>query len=142
MIRAIRKAATSLALIVMVAMGVRVGFAWDQARKMSLGVLGIVAFQQETGNIAYALAQGKGFSNVFRTETGPTAWLAPVYPLIGAATFKLFGVFTARAFFSCVALNILFFSAACVPVFFSGKRVGGFGVGAGGACRLGGFSHR
>ena len=131
MIRAIRNAVTSLALIVIVAMGVRVAFAWDQARKISPGVLGIVPFQQETGNIAYALAQGKGFSNVFRTETGTTAWLAPVYPLLVAAMFKLFGIFTARAFFACVALNILFSSVACVPIFFAGKRMGGLGVGAG-----------
>jgi hypothetical protein len=130
---ALRKAATSLALIVIVAMGVRVGFAWDQARKISPGVLGNVPFQQETGNIAYALAQGKGFSNVFRTETGSTAWLAPVYPLIVAATFKLFETFTARAFFACSALNILFSSAACVPIFFAGKRIGGLGVAAGAA---------
>jgi len=133
MIRAIRKVATSLALIVIVAMGVRVGFAWDQARRISPGVLGIVPFQQETGNIAYALAQGKGFSNVFRTETGPTAWLAPAYPLLVAATFKLFGTFTARAFFACVALNILFSAAAGVPIFFVGKRIGGLGVGVGAA---------
>ncbi len=125
--------ATSLALIVIVAMGVRVGFAWNETRKIAPGVLGNVPFQQETGNIAYALAQGKGFSNVFRTETGPTAWLAPVYPLIVAATFKLFGTFTARAFFACVALNILFSSAACVPIFFVGKRVGELGVAAGAA---------
>jgi hypothetical protein len=131
--RAIRKAATSLALIVIVATGVRVAFAWDQARKISPGVLGVVPFQQETGNIAFALAEGKGFSNVFRTETGPTAWLAPVYPLLVAATFKLFGVLTARAFFACVALNILFSAAACVPIFFAGKRIGGLGVGAGAA---------
>jgi hypothetical protein len=129
----IRKAATSLALIVIVAMGVRVAFAWDQARKISPDVLGIVPFQQETGNIAYALAQGKGFSNVFRTETGPTAWLAPIYPLLVAATFKLFGVFTTQAFFACVALNILFSAAACVPIFFAGKRIGGLGVGVGAA---------
>ncbi len=57
---ALRKAATSLVLIVIVAMGVRVAFAWDQARKIAPGVLGNVPFQQETGNIAYALAQGKG----------------------------------------------------------------------------------
>jgi hypothetical protein len=133
MMRAIRRAATSLALIVMVAMGVRVAFAWDQARRIPPGVLGTVPFQQETGNIAYALAQGKGFSNVFRTETGPTAWLAPVYPLLVAATFELFGVFTARAFFACVGLNILFSAAACVPIFFAGKRIGGLGVGAGAA---------
>jgi len=129
--RAILKVATSLALIVIVAMGVRVAFAWDQARKIAPGVLGNVPFQQETGNIAYALAHGKGLSNVFRTETGPTAWLAPVYPLLVAATFKLFGTFTARAFFACVALNILFSSAACVPIFFAGKKIGGLGVGAG-----------
>jgi dolichyl-phosphate-mannose-protein mannosyltransferase len=132
-IPAIRKAATSLALIVIVAMGVRVAFAWDQARKISPGVLGIVPFQQETGNIAYALAQGKGFGNVFRTETGPTAWLAPVYPLLVAATFKVFGTFTARAFFAVVFLNILFSSAACVPIFFAGKRLGGLAVAAGAA---------
>jgi len=131
--RTFQKVATSLALIVIVAMGVRVGFAWNEARKIAPGVLGNVPFQQETGNIAYALAQGKGFSNVFRTETGPTAWLAPVYPLIVAATFKLFGTFTARAFFACVALNILFSSAVCVPIFFVGKRVGGLGVAAGAA---------
>jgi len=131
--RTFQKVATSLALIVIVAMGVRVGFAWNEARKIAPGVLGNVPFQQETGNIAYALAQGKGFSNVFRTETGPTAWLAPVYPLIVAATFKLFGTITARAFFACVALNILFSSAVCVPIFFVGKRVGGLGVAAGAA---------
>ena len=129
----LRKAATSLALIVIVAMGVRVGFAWNEARKIAPGVLGIVPFQQETGNIAYALAQGKGFSNVFRTETGPTAWLAPIYPLLVAATFKLFGTFTSRAFFACVVLNILFSSAACLPIFFAGKRIAGLGVAAGAA---------
>jgi 4-amino-4-deoxy-L-arabinose transferase-like glycosyltransferase len=122
-----------LALIVIVAMSVRVAFAWDQARKIAPGVLGIVPFQQETGNIAYALAQGNGFSNVFRTETGPTAWLAPVYPLIVAAAFKVFGTFAARAFFACAGLNILFSSAACVPIFFAGKRIGGLGVAAGAA---------
>ena len=126
----LRKAATSLVLIVIVAMGVRLAFAWDQVRKIAPGVLGTVPFQQETGNIAYALAQGKGFSNVFRTETGPTAWLPPVYPLIVAATFKLFGTFTARAFFACAGLNTLFSSAACLPIFFAGKRIGGLGVGA------------
>ncbi|MGB7280860.1 MAG: glycosyltransferase family 39 protein [Candidatus Acidiferrum sp.] len=128
-----KKAATSLVLIVIVALAVRVGFARDQARKIPPGVLGIVPFEQETGNIAYALSQGKGFSNVFRTDTGPTAWLAPVYPLLVAATFKAFGAFTTRAFFACVALNILFSSAACAPVFYAGKRIWGLGVASGAA---------
>src|SRR5277367_5683453 len=130
---AIRSAVASLLLIVIVAVGVRVGFAWSQARKIAPGVLAVVPFQQETGNIAYALAQGKGFSNVFRTETGRTAWLSPVYPLLVAATFKLFGTFTAGAFFACVALNILLSTATCVPIYFVGRRIGGLGVGAGAA---------
>jgi 4-amino-4-deoxy-L-arabinose transferase-like glycosyltransferase len=126
--KAIRGAVTSLAIIVLVAMVARIAFAWDQARKIPPGVLAIVPFQQETGNIAYSLAQGKGFGSVFRTDTGPTAWLAPVYPSLIAGIFKIFGSFTERAFFAAVFLNILFSSAACVPVFLAGKRIGGLGV--------------
>lgn len=125
--------ATSLALIVIVALGARIAFAWDQARKVPEGVLGIVPFQNEVGNIAYALAQGKGFSNVFRMETGPTAWLTPVYPLLVAGTFKAFGAFTERAFYACVALNVLFSAVACVPIFYAGRRIAGLGVASGAA---------
>jgi hypothetical protein len=124
----IRTVATSLAFILLVGMAARITFAWDQARKMPPGVLAIVPFQQETGNIAYSLAQGKGFGSVFRMDTGPTAWLAPTYPLLVAGIFKIFGSFTARAFFAAVSMNIVFSSAACVPVFFAGKRIGGLGV--------------
>lgn len=131
--RWIGKAATSLALIVIVAMGARIAFAWDQSRKIPEGVLGIVPFQNEAGNIAYALEEGKGFSNVFRMETGPTAWLAPVYPLIVAGVFKVFGAFTEHAFFACVGLNILFSSAACVPIFYAGRRIGGLAIASGAA---------
>jgi len=123
--KAIRGVTTSLAFIVLVAMAARITFAWDQARKIPPGVLAIVPFQQETGNIAYSLAQGKGFGSVFRADTGPTAWLAPIYPLMVAGIFKILGSFTTTAFFAAVSLNVLFSSAACVPVFFAGKRVGG-----------------
>lgn len=126
--KTIRTAATSLAFIVLVAMAARITYAWDQARKIPQGVLAIVPFQQETGNIAYSLAQGKGFSALFRADTGPTAWLAPVYPLLVAGIFKILGSFTARAFFAAVFLNILFSSAACIPIFLAGKRVDGLGV--------------
>jgi 4-amino-4-deoxy-L-arabinose transferase-like glycosyltransferase len=126
--KAIRTLTTSLAFIVLVATVARMTFAWDQARKIPPGVLAIVPFQQETGNIAYSLAQGKGFGSVFRADTGPTAWLAPVYPSLVAGIFKIFGSFTTRAFFAVVFLNILFSSAACVPVFLAGKRIGGLGV--------------
>ena len=117
--------ATSLALIVVVAAGLRLGFAWNQVRKIPSAALAVVPFQQETGNIAYSLSQGHGFSALFRQNTGPTAWLTPVYPLVLAAIFKIFGPFTQRAFFVAAGLNIVFSSAACVPIFYAGRRVAG-----------------
>src|SRR5260370_13744378 len=123
--RACKTAATSLLLIVLVALGARLGFAWDQERKMPRDVLGIVPFEHETGSIAYALAAGKGFSSPFRRETGPTAWLTPIYPSLVAGVFRVFGVFTVKSFFVVGFLNALFSSAACIPLFYAGKRIGG-----------------
>jgi len=40
--------------------------------------------------IAQALAAGKGFSNPFQADTGPTAWMPPLYPFILAFLIKLF----------------------------------------------------
>jgi len=128
-----RKAATSLSLILIVALVARVAFTWDQQRKIPPGVLEIVAFQQETGNIAQSLALGKGFASVFRKDTGPTAWLAPVYPLLVAGIFRVFGIFTIRAFFAAACLNILFSTAACVPIYYVGKRIAGLGTASGAA---------
>jgi len=130
---AFKKAATSLLLIVLVALGVRLAFAANQVHKMPPEVLGTVPFENETGNIAYALATGKGFSSPFRTETGPTAWLAPAYPLLIAGVFRVFGVFTANSFFAVVFFNALFSSAACIPIFFAGRKIDGSGVASGAA---------
>ena len=40
--------------------------------------------------IAQALAAGKGFSNPFQVETGPTAWMPPLYPFFLALLITLF----------------------------------------------------
>src|SRR5271170_6933112 len=127
------KAATSLALIVVVALGARVTFAWNQELKMRADLVGLVPFLNETGNIAYSLAAGHGFSSPYWQETGPTAWLTPVYPAWVAAVFLLFGIHTAHTFFAIVLLNILFSAAAGVPIFYAGKRLGGLAVGSGAA---------
>jgi hypothetical protein len=131
--KAFKNTATSLLLIVLVAMGARLGFAWNQVQKIPRDVIGPVSFEQETGSIAYSLATGKGFSSPFRRETGPTAWLTPVYPLLVAGVFRVFGIFTAKSFFVVVFLNALFSSLACVPLFFAGKKIGGLGVASGAA---------
>ncbi len=119
---------TSLLLMVLVAVGVRLVFAWNQARKIPDVALASAPFEQETGSIARSIATGNGFSDPFGRSTGPTAWLTPVYPLLVAAAFKMFGVFTIRAFFFLVFLNIFFSAAVCVPIFYAGKRVAGPGV--------------
>lgn len=128
--KTLRKAATSLLLIVVVAVGTRAAFAWHHGREFSPQVLKVVAFQTEAGHIAYSIATGKGFSSPFQRDSGPTAWLAPVYPYLLAGIFKLFGVYTLKAFFAVVSLNIIFSAAACVPIFHAGKRIMGAGIGA------------
>ena len=120
----------SVWVIAAVALMARVGFVWDQQRKISREVLATVPFDNEAGNIANALAQGRGFSDVFRRPTGPTAWLAPVYPVLLGAIFRIFGAFTYQAFLAAALLNCAFSAAATVPVYFAAKRLGGVGVAA------------
>ena len=131
--KVLRKAATSLLLIVLVALTGRVAFAWYEVRQISPQVLSIVPFQTETGHIAYSIASGKGFSSPFQRDTGPTAWLAPVYPYFLAGIFKVFGIYTLHSFFAALALNILFSAGTCVPIFYTGRRIAGLGVASGAA---------
>ena len=121
---------TSLWLIVAVALACRVVYAYRQARETPARVLATAPFAQETGNIAMALATGQGFSSPTRRDTGPTAWLPPVYPALLAIIFRIFGVFTLHAFYAAAGLNILCSAATCVPIYFAGKRIAGTGVGS------------
>jgi hypothetical protein len=127
----LQKATTSLALILLIALGARVAYAWNQERQMRADLVGLVPFLNETGNIAFSLAKGHGFSSPYWQETGPTAWLTPVYPALVAAIFKIFGIHTPHSFFAIVFLNILFSTSTCVPLYYIGKRVGGLGVAGG-----------
>jgi hypothetical protein len=131
--RLMLRAVSSLVLIVVVAFGLRVTYAWNQTANVPREVIGRVPFETETGHIAYSLAAGKGFASPFQRDSGPTAWLTPVYPLMVAGIFKVFGVYTRTSFFVAIFLNIVFSSATCVPIFYAGKRVAGLGVSAGAA---------
>ena len=126
----LRAVATSLTLIVAIAFVARVGFAVSQGRKIPDVALAHVPFENETGSIAQAIATGQGFSNPFARKTGPTAWLTPIYPWLVVMAFKIFGVFTIRAFYFLVFLNIVFSSAVCMPLFAIGRRIAGVGGGA------------
>ena len=111
--------------IALVAMVLRAAFLLYKAHLIPAEVLAAVPFQNEAGNVAAALAQGNGFCCLFREPTGPTAWLAPVYPLLVACVFKLFGTFTLWSFYVAVLFNCIFSSLACIPLFHAGKRIGG-----------------
>ena len=65
-------------------------------------------FGEEMGRIARAVATGYGFSDPFRGHTGPTAWVGPLFPLLLAGVFKLFGVFTLPSAWVILTLNSLF----------------------------------
>jgi 4-amino-4-deoxy-L-arabinose transferase-like glycosyltransferase len=65
-------------------------------------------FGEEMGRIARALATGFGFSDPFRGHTGPTAWVGPLFPLLLAGIFKMFGVFTPVSAWAILTLNSLF----------------------------------
>ncbi len=67
-------------------------------------------FGWEMGRIARALVTGYGYADPFSGHTGPTAWVAPLYPLLLAGVFRIFGVFTLKSAWVILTINC-FFSA-------------------------------
>ena len=59
----------------------------------------------ETANIGRSLALGHGFGSPFGASTGPTAWVAPLYPWLGSLAFRAFGIFSHGAAFALLAFN-------------------------------------
>lgn len=82
----------------------------------------------EQGNVARALVVGHGFGSPF-VSTQASAIMPPVYPLIVAVIFEVFGVHTARSIFAVHAFDSLVNSLACIPIFLVARR--SFGVRAG-----------
>lgn len=87
------------------------------------------AFGYETGAVAYSLATGHGFSSPFGGSTGPTAWLAPLYPAMCALVFKVFGCFTLLSAFVILALNSIFSALTCIPIVKIGELTVGRKIG-------------
>lgn len=67
-------------------------------------------FGWEMGRIARALNTGYGYADPFTGHTGPTAWTGPLYPLLIAGVFKLFGIYTLGSAWVILSVNC-FFSA-------------------------------
>jgi 4-amino-4-deoxy-L-arabinose transferase-like glycosyltransferase len=79
-------------------------------------------FGFEIGRIARSLASGQGYANPMNVETGPTAWMTPVYTLLLAGVFKAFGIYSKMSALVILAFNSVFSALTCVPVYFAARR--------------------
>jgi 4-amino-4-deoxy-L-arabinose transferase-like glycosyltransferase len=90
-------------------------------------------FGWEMGRIGRALAEGRGFSDPFQMQTGPTAWEPPLYPFLIAGVFKIFGIYSHASAFVLLTINSIFSALTCVPIFLVARRSFGEKVAVGSA---------
>jgi len=83
---------------------------------------GSFGFGWETGRIARSVAWGQGFSSPFQDITGPTAWLAPIYPYLLAGVFKMLGVYSTPSAIAILTINSIFSALTIIPVFYIARR--------------------
>ena len=86
-------------------------------------------YTMEVSSIAAHLARGQGFSSPFLRDTGPTAWVAPIYPLLVAAVFKLFGIYSQASALVILALQSGMAAVTGVTIHALGRRTIGDGLG-------------
>jgi 4-amino-4-deoxy-L-arabinose transferase-like glycosyltransferase len=79
----------------------------------------------ELGNIANSIARGHGFSSPLEVDTGPTAWVTPVYVYLLAGIFKLAGIYSPASKLIIATLNCVFSAFVCIPLVLTGKRLFG-----------------
>jgi 4-amino-4-deoxy-L-arabinose transferase-like glycosyltransferase len=74
-------------------------------------------FGYEMGRIASSLATGHGFGNPFDGYTGPTTWVAPLYPLLLSGVFKIFGVYSLASGWVILTINSLFSALTTLTIY-------------------------
>jgi hypothetical protein len=77
----------------------------------------------EAGVIARWIVTNHAFSSPFHGANGPTAWLGPIYPLIIAGCFLVFGVQTSASAVAVMIFNAICSAAAGVIAYEIGKEV-------------------
>jgi Dolichyl-phosphate-mannose-protein mannosyltransferase len=86
-------------------------------------------FGTEMGRVARSLTEGRGFSSPMPLPTGPTAIVGPVYPLLLALIFKIFGVYTTGSAIAILTLQCIFSSLTCLFIYLCGRDTVGETVG-------------
>jgi dolichyl-phosphate-mannose-protein mannosyltransferase len=116
----------SLPVIVTVGFLVRLGIYLPTAQDTYRRVVLDFQYGAETGAVAAAIAQGRGFSSPLRfLQTGPTAWFSPIFPYLLAGIFKLFGVYSYASNLVIHFLDFAFAAFTCWPIAAIGTRAFG-----------------
>jgi len=90
-----------------------------------------VSWGLEALMIANSLAVGHGFAEPFPHYVFTTAWLAPVYPWLVSFGELLFHLKDHALAIFAQALNIIFSSLTCYPIYSLAKRICGASIGLG-----------
>jgi hypothetical protein len=77
----------------------------------------------ELGNIARSIVTGKGFSSPLPVDSGPTAYLTPIYPYFVALLFRVFGIYSRAAELGIIYFNCAVSALTCWPLYHIGKKI-------------------
>jgi 4-amino-4-deoxy-L-arabinose transferase-like glycosyltransferase len=78
--------------------------------------------KNEPSHIAAALVSGLGFSSPYAgAPTAPTAQQPPIYPLILAGIFKVFGSYSVASAWTAVLINVLAGAVTAVLLYYVGR---------------------
>jgi 4-amino-4-deoxy-L-arabinose transferase-like glycosyltransferase len=111
-----------IAAIAFAIRGIAVYFSWR--RGFEGGPYGF-----EAGRIAESIVLGHGFSSPLATvQTGPTAWLCPVFPWMMALVFRVWGIFTFQSLVVIQVMNCLFAALTIFPVHAVARKSFGPGI--------------
>ena len=86
-------------------------------------------FGWEMGRVARSIDEGKGFSSPLPLPTGPTAIVGPVYPVLLAGIFKLFGVYSTSSAIVVRIMQSAFASLTCLFLYLCGRDAVGESTG-------------
>jgi 4-amino-4-deoxy-L-arabinose transferase-like glycosyltransferase len=89
----------------------------------------ILPFGSEICSIAEHIVRGQGFSSPFFQDTGPTAWIAPVYPYLCALVFRIFGIYSVASAIVLLGIQCIMAAATGITIHALGRRTFGPQVG-------------
>ncbi len=89
----------------------------------------ILPFGAEVCSIAEHIVRGQGFSSPFYEDSGPTAWIAPVYPYLCALVFRLFGIYSVASAIVLLGIQCIIAAATGITIHALGRRTFGPQIG-------------